>query len=334
MKFTSEQLTVETERLLSYVDHLGWTKEDCAIYAPLTLEINKIKKEKNAVVLSHSYQLPEIIYGIADFVGDSYGLSKQAMQVEQETILFCGVVFMAETAKILNPEKTVIIPSPDAGCSLSESITGKDVKKLRVQYPQAAIACYVNTSAEVKAECDVCFTSANALKVINALPQQKVICLPDKLMAKNLADMTDKTIIGWDGTCIVHERFSAETIKEVRNYYPDVKILVHTECNSDVVKAADVAGGTTDMVDAVKEAKTGSTFMIVTECGLADRMRVEYPDKQFVGTCHLCHFMKKNTLKNVLQALKNPREDQIIILDEAVRLRAKQALDTMFTYTS
>jgi len=205
---------------------------------------------------------------------------------------------------------------------------------LREKHPDAAVACYVNTSAKVKAECDVCFTSANALKIINALPQQEVLCLPDKLMATNLAAVTSKNILGWDGTCIVHERFSVETIKEVRKYFPDAKILVHTECNSDVVAEADVAGGTTDMVDAIKSSEAGSTFMIVTECGLADRMRVEFPDKNFVGTCHLCPYMKKNTLKNVLQSLKNPTENQIITLDEHVRLRAKKTLDVMFSLSS
>ena len=328
--FNEEEIEKETQRLLQYVDHLGWTKEDCAIYAPLTLEINKKKKEKDVIVLAHSYQLPEIIYGIADYVGDSYGLSKQAKEATEHTILFCGVLFMAETAKILNPEKQVLVPAPDAGCSLSESITANDVKKLRKQHPNAAVVCYVNTSAEVKAESDVCITSANALQVVNSLSEKEIIFIPDKLMAKNIAALTDKKIISWDGTCIVHEQFSIETLKEVRKHNPDVKILVHTECNSEVVGEADMFGGTSDMLNVVQKAQPGEEFMIVTECGLVDRFRVEHSDKKFVGTCHLCPYMKKNTLRLVLQVLDSPTPEQTITLDEQVRLRAKQALDKMF----
>jgi len=328
--FSEEAIEKEIQRLLQYVDHLGWTKEDCAIYASLTLEINKKKKDNDVIVLAHSYQLPEIIYGIADYVGDSYGLSKQAKDATQQSILFCGVMFMAETAKILNPEKQVLVPAPDAGCSLSESINAEDVKRLRKQHPNAAVVCYVNTSAEVKAESDVCITSANALQIVNALPEKEIVFIPDKLMAKNIAALTDKKIISWDGTCIVHEQFSLETLQEVRKYNPDVKILVHTECNSEVVDEADMFGGTSDMLNVVQKARPGEEFMIVTECGLVDRFRVEHNDKKFVGTCHLCPYMKKNTLRLVLQSLDNPTPEQIITLDEQVRLQAKQALDKMF----
>ncbi len=329
-QFSQGEIQQEAKRLQSFGDHLGWSADDCALYAPLTLEINALKKKHNAIILAHSYQLPEIIYGVADFVGDSYGLSKKAVAVTEDTIIFSGVIFMAETAKILNPTKRVFVPSPTAGCSLADSITAKDVLALRKQYPDAAVACYVNTTATVKAVCDVCFTSANAVTVINSLPQEQVICIPDALMAKNLIPLTKKTLIPWTGTCIVHERFSAESVRLVKKHYPQAKILVHTECTSDVVAEADLAGGTTDMVDAVKTSEPGSTFMIVTECGLADRMRVEYPDRTFVGTCQLCPYMKQNTLRDILQVLQLPRDDQEIILDTTIITQAKRSLDAMF----
>lgn len=326
---SSPAVQKEAERLYGKLSQLGWTMPECLLYAPLTLEINQLKKQKNAVILGHSYQTPDIIYGISDFVGDSYELSKKAAETNADTIVFCGVRFMAETAKILSPEKTVLLPAPDAGCSLSESITAEDVRELKKKHPGAPVVMYVNTSADVKAEADVCCTSANALKIINSLPQKKIIFLPDQFMAQNLAKLTDKQIIGWHGTCIVHEEFDAEKVRAVRNAYPGVKIVAHSECKPEVIAEVDAMGGTSDMIRYITQSDAKS-FMLVTECGLGDRMRVEMPQKLIVGTCSLCPYMKKNNLVNVLSSLEHPSDDQVIEIPKSVRLRAKAALDRMF----
>ncbi|MBI5035709.1 quinolinate synthase NadA [Candidatus Micrarchaeota archaeon] len=331
-ELAEDEVVAEAKRLYDKVKHLGWSMEDCFVYAPLTLEINKLKKEKDAIILAHSYQTPDIIYGIADFVGDSYGLSKQACSAKQKTIVFCGVRFMAETAKILNPEKTVLLPSTEAGCSLSESITAEDVREMREKHPHAGIVTYVNTNADVKAESDACCTSTNAMKVVEGMPQKEIIFLPDELMAKNVAKLTRKKIIGWRGRCIVHEDFDAEKIKAIRSMHPGVKILVHTECTPEVVDASDLAGGTENMISYIKSSDA-KQFMLVTECGLGDRMRVEFPEKEIVGTCNLCPYMKKNNLKNILSVLKEPRKEQIVELPEEIIEKAQKALNKMFELT-
>ncbi len=325
----SPELLEEAKRLGVRLQHLDWTFEECLLYAPLTLEINALKRQHNAVILAHSYQTPDIVYGIADFVGDSYGLSKNASETKAQKIVFCGVRFMAETAKILNPEKTVLLPAPDAGCSLSESITAQDVRDLRSKHPDAAVVVYVNTSAEVKSEADVCCTSANALKIVDALPQEKIIFLPDEYMAKNLAKMTKKQIIGWSGRCIVHEAFGPQNVKAVRDMYPDAKILAHTECAPEVLAEVDMAGGTENMVAYIRNSPA-PRFMLVTECGLTDRMRAEFPQKQMVGTCNLCPYMKKNNLVNVLKAFKEPSPEQIVDIPKDVRQKALKSLQRMF----
>ena len=331
MKFSELQIKKETERLFKKLKNVGWTKFDCAIIAPLTLEINKLKKEKRAVILAHSYMTPDIMYGIADFVGDSYGLSRKAQKTKAKTILFCSVHFMAETAKILNPKKTVIVPTV-AGCSLAESITPKDVRDLRKKYPNAAVVCYVNTTAAVKAECDACCTSSNALRIVEGMRQKKIVFLPDEFMAKNLQPLTKKKIIGWNGKCIVHEKFSPKTVDAIRKEYPGVKVLAHLECMPSVIEKVDMAGGTAGMIRYV-EKSPAKKFMLVTECGLSDRMKVEHPEKQIVGTCVLCPYMKEIMLKDVFEALKKPRKDQIVDLPENVLKKAKKALDKMVRIT-
>lgn len=331
MKFSESQIIKETNRLFENLKKAGWSKSDCEIIAPMTLEINQLKKEKDAIILAHSYMTPDIIYGVADMVGDSYGLSVAVKDLKEKTIIFCSVHFMAETAKILNPAKEVIVPDI-AGCSLAESITAEDVKELRKKHPNAGVVCYVNTSAEVKAECDTCCTSSNALKIIEGLPQDEILFLPDEFMTKNMQPLTKKKLIGWQGRCIVHEEFSPETIKEVRKEYPKAKILAHTECAPAVIEAVDMAGGTKNMVDYIE--KTDATdIMLVTECGMADRIKVEYPNKRVVGACALCPYMKKIMLSKVLEALKNPNKDQIIELDEKTLTGAKRALDEMVELT-
>ncbi len=327
MIFTDGQLTQETNRLYDKLKHTHWSREDAALIAPMTLEIATLKKEQNAIILAHSYQTPDIMYGVADFLGDSYMLSKIASEHPAEKIIFCSVHFMGETAKILSPEKVVLVPAV-AGCSLAESITVEDVRKLRKQHPDAGVVCYVNTSAAVKAESDVCCTSANVVNVIDAMPQDEVIFIPDKLMGQNVQKLTKKKLILWHGTCIVHEMFTVDTIKEIRMQHPGVKILAHTECNSSVVDAVDMAGSTSDMLRYIASSDADE-IMLVTECGITDRVKTEFENKHIVGACSLCPYMKKIMLRDILVALKNPRPDQIIEIPEDIRLKAKQSLDRM-----
>jgi quinolinate synthase len=327
--FTEEQIRNETGRLHEKLQHVGFGRALCRMFAPLTLEINELKRQKNAVILAHSYQTPDILYGIADFQGDSYQLSKNAQETAAETIVFCGVRFMAETAKILNPAKRVLLPSPAAGCSLAEAITADDVRALKAKYPGVPVVTYVNTSAEVKAESDACCTSANALKIVEAFPDETVIFIPDKFMIKNLQKLTSKKLIGWDGSCIVHEEFKASKIRQFRDKYPGLKVLAHTECAPEVVAVSDFAGGTNDMIRYVEKVEAPA-YMLVTECGMSDRMRAEFPKKDFLGMCGLCPYMKQNTLALILQALKDPQPAQIVELDEAVRKGAERSLLKMF----
>jgi quinolinate synthase len=317
----------ETNRLYENLKKVGWTREACERIAPLTLEINGLKKKKNAVILAHSYQTPDIIYGVADFTGDSYGLSMKAKKTEADLIIFCSVHFMAETAKILNPEKEVRVPAK-ANCSLAESITANDVRDLRKKHPKAGVICYVNTTAAVKAESDACCTSANALKVIEGMPQDEIIFIPDKFMAGNLRPLTKKKLIEWNGTCIVHEEFSDEDIRKIKKLYPKAKILVHSECTPKVVKEADLMGSTGDMLNYMKNSKD-SQFMLVTECGLRDRAKVEFTGKEILGSCILCPYMKEILLKDVLKCLKSPSPDQIIKLPDDIIKKARKSLDKM-----
>jgi quinolinate synthase len=330
--FIVTQIESETERLHDKLRHVGFNKGYCRLFAPLTLEIGRLKREKNAVILAHSYQTPDIIYGIADFAGDSYQLSKKAQETTAETIVFCGVQFMAETAKILNPNKKVLLPAINAGCSLADSITAKDVRTLKKQNPGVPVVTYINTSAEVKAETDVCCTSSNAVKIIEALPGKKVIFLPDELMAKNLRNSTKKEIISWKGRCIVHEDFKAWKLKNFRDKYSGLKVLAHTECDPSVVAASDYAGGTNDMINYVKNTPAAN-YMLITECGMTERMKVEFPEKEFIGMCGLCPYMKQTTLALVLQALKNPVKGQIIEIPEKTRSRAEKSIQKMFELT-
>lgn len=327
-------LEAEASRLHAGLRHAGWTRGECALHAPLTLEIRELARAKRAVILAHSYMTPDILYGIADFRGDSLGLSEAARDTDAEVIVFCGVRFMAETAKILSPRKTVLLPAPDAGCSLSESITGEDVRRLRAEHPGAAVVCYVNTDAAVKAECDACITSANAVDVVMGLPERKIVFLPDKFMAQNLRNSCPgKEIVAWDGRCIVHEQFTPERARAWKDAWPGAKMLVHTECTSGVVGLADMAGGTGDMIDYVRRHPDVREFMLVTECGLSDRLRVEFPDRRFIGTCGLCPHMKRVELRGVLEVLESPRPDQIIEVPEDVRVRALRSLERMFELT-
>ncbi|MDP2691533.1 MAG: quinolinate synthase NadA [bacterium] len=328
MTFSPTQLESERDRLFDKLQYVGWTCKDCEIYAPITLEINQLKKEQDAIILAHSYQSPDIVYGVADFVGDSYGLSQIAAEHPAKKIIFCSVFFMGETAKILSPNKKVFVPSR-AGCSLADSITASDVRKLKAQHPGVPIACYVNTSAAVKAESDVCVTSSNVLQIIEALPGNKVIFIPDKYMAEFVRRKSRKEIISWDGVCIVHEEFTAEQILSVRKQYPGVEILVHPECSSTVIDQADLVGSTTQMLKHVEQSKNDQ-FMIVSECGLSDRVKSEFPKKKVVGACSMCPYMKSIMLKDVLIALKTPRPEQQVTIPPEILKRARKSLELMF----
>lgn len=327
MNFTDSQKSRETARLFKKLQSSGWDQSDCAIIAPLTLEINQLKKEKNAIILAHSYQTPDIMYGVADFLGDSYALSLKAQKTDADIIVFSSVYFMAETAKILNPKKTVLVPAV-AGCSLADSITANDVRRLKKANPNADVVCYINTTAEVKAECDAVCTSGNALRIIEGMPQDEIIFLPDEFMAKNLQPLTKKKLISWKGRCIVHEEFSPETVKEIRKEYPNAEILAHSECSPTVIKEVDMMGSTKQMMDYVEKSKAHE-FMLITECGLTDRIRTELPAKKIVGSCALCPYMKKIMLKDILECLKSPRPEQIIKLPNEVMRKAKKSLEKM-----
>ena len=326
-------LDLEVDRLFDKLKSLKWSREDCSLIAPLTLEINLLKKQKNAIILAHSYQMPQIIFGVADFVGDSLGLSKEAMNVTADTIVFCGVEFMAETAKLLNEKKTVLLPSPDAGCSLANGITPTDVQEMRNKYPGVPIVCYVNTTAEVKAECDVCVTSANVVDIVKKIDSDKIIYLPDKHMAKNLSPLTDKEIIGWKAECIVHNQFTKEQIESLRTQYPGILILAHTECDPSVALEADMVGSTSDMIRYV-ESSQNNDFALITECGLSEKLRVDFPDKNFYGSCVMCPYMKKINLDNILQVLESPRPDQNIEIPVEIQERARNSLERMFFLTN
>lgn len=340
--FTEQATAVETEarRLLAslmYVEcHSGrkWNLANCREIAPLTLEINRLKKERNAVILAHSYVEPEIIYGVSDFKGDSYYLSEQARDAKADVIVFAGVVFMAETAKILSPDALVLVPDRGSGCSLADSISGADVKRLRALYPDAAVVCYINSTAEVKAESDVCVTSGNVYDIVAGLPQQRIVFVPDRLMADNLRrELAErgiaKEIISSDGTCMVHEEFTAEQIREARAVFPGLHVVAHPECPSDVAELADFVGSTAAMMKHVR-ATAAPYYLMLTECGLVGRLAVEDPEKNFIGGCRLCPYMKLNRLEKIRDALKDPSPEQVITLEEGLRLRAKACIDRMF----
>ena len=271
-------------------------------HAPYIESINKLKKEKNAVILAHNYMTPEIYHCVADIVGDSLLLAKEAAKTSADIILMCGVYFMAETAKLISPDKTVLIPDPKAGCSLSESITGKDVRLLKEKYPGVPVVTYVNTSADVKAETDICCTSSNAVEIIESLGVDRVIFLPDEYLAKNVAKETKVKIISWHGTCIVHEKFTAEEIIEYRKDNPGITILAHPECPPEVIAEVDFTGSTSKMSNYVKEKQPRKVLMI-TECSMSDNVSVENPNVEFVRPCNLCPHMKRITLPGILQSL-------------------------------
>jgi quinolinate synthase len=319
--------------------------------AEIAVDINRLKVERNAVILGHNYMEPALFHSIPDFVGDSLELSRKAAQTEKDVIVFCGVEFMAETAKILNPNKTVLLPAAKAGCSLASSITAEDVRQLKAQYPGAPVVTYVNTYADVKAECDICCTSGNAVAVVNSLDADRIIFVPDEYLARNVAAETGKTIIvpsaksngtksdialedntgydfiGWHGRCEVHEKFTVEDIRNVRAQFPDVFILAHPECSPEVVAASDYSGSTTAMMRTVEQS-TAPRFLLLTECSMGDNIMGANPDKEMLRLCSVrCPHMNQITLEDTLTALEKMQYE--IHVPEEIRVRAARSVERM-----
>jgi quinolinate synthase len=296
------------------------------VHAPYVARINELKAERNAVILAHNYQTPEIFHGVADFTGDSLALAQFGAKTEADVIVLAGVHFMAETAKILSPEKTVLIPDLEAGCSLAASITGADIRLLRQRYPGVPVVTYVNTSAEVKAESDICCTSANAVAVVESLGVPRVIFLPDEYLGKYVASQTDVEVILWKGHCEVHERFTGEQLRAYRAGQPGVEILAHPECPPDVLAEADFVGSTAAMVRHVGEHRPRRVVM-VTECSMSDNVAVQYPDVEFIRPCNLCPHMKRITLPKILRSLETMQHE--VLVDPEVGARARLAVERM-----
>ena len=309
------------ERVKSVIPSVEWP-----FFAPYIKAINDLKKEKNAVILAHNYQTPEIFHCIADVVGDSLQLAVEAAKAEGDMIVQCGVHFMAETSKLLNPEKTVLIPDMGAGCSLAESITAQDVRALREAYPGVPIVTYVNTSAAVKAESDVCCTSSNAVKIVNGMGSDRVLCIPDEYLAQNVAREADVDVIAWKGRCEVHELFTAEELQQYREDDPGLKIIAHPECKPDVLDEADFSGSTSAMIKWVTDNQP-ERVMMVTECSMSDNIAVENPKVNFVRPCNLCPHMKQITLPKVLEAMVLTRTE--IIVDPEIADKARAAVERM-----
>ncbi len=299
-------------------------------HAPYIEAINRLKKEKNAVILAHNYQTPEIYHCVADFAGDSLQLAREAARTGAARIVMAGVVFMAETAKLLNPEKTVLIPDLEAGCSLAASITAGDVKALRARHPGAPVVTYVNSSAEVKAESDICITSSNAVRVVESLGAAEVICLPDEYLARYIARNTKVRIINWRGHCEVHERFTAREIRDYRASFPGTVVLAHPECPPDVLDEADFVGSTYAMSAYVRKNRPPRVVM-VTECSMSDNVAIENPDVEFIRPCNLCPHMKRITLPKILESLQTERH-RIDIAPE-IAAPARRAVERMLAVT-
>jgi quinolinate synthase len=285
-----------------------------------------LKRRRNAVVLAHNYQTPEIFHGVADIVGDSLLLAREATKVDADVIVLAGVHFMAETAKLLNPAKTVLIPDLNAGCSLADSITAQDVRLMRARYPDAPVIAYVNTSTAVKAESDICCTSGNALKVVESLGAERVIMLPDEYLAQNIAKQTQTKIIAWKGHCEVHELFTADDVRQLREDHPGITILAHPECPPEVVAEADYSGSTAAMSSFV-ETKRPPRVVLLTECSMSDNVSALHPDVEFIRPCNLCPHMKRITLKNIRQALETNRHE--VTIDPAIADRARRSVERM-----
>jgi quinolinate synthase len=317
-------------RVAKVIPEIEWS-----VHAPLIAEINRLKREKNAVILGHNYMTPEIFHCVSDFTGDSLALAREAARTGADVIVQAGVHFMAETSKILSPQKTVLIPDTRAGCSLAASITGADVRLLRQKHPGLPVVTYVNTSAEVKAESDICCTSGNAVQVVEHIAREfgtdTVIMVPDQYLARNVAAKTGVKVISWAGACEVHERFTPAEIRAYRAQNPGVTVLAHPECPPEVVAEADFAGSTAAMIGYVGRHRPGRVVMI-TECSMSDNVAVEFPDVDFVRPCNLCPYMKRITLDTILHALQTMTTE--VTVDADIGARARVAIERMLAVKS
>ncbi|HVN70122.1 MAG TPA: quinolinate synthase NadA [Candidatus Binatia bacterium] len=327
-----ESIAAETEPIFSRVAHVI-PRVEWPLHAPYVAAINRLKRERNAVILAHNYQVPEIFYTVADIVGDSLALAMQAAKTDADVIVLCGVHFMAETAKLVNPGKTVLVPDLKAGCSLAESIAAADVRLLRERYPGVPIVTYVNTSAEVKAESDVCVTSGNALQIVEALGAPRVIFLPDEYLAKWVASKTGVEIIAWKGHCEVHERFTGEDVRRFRRDDPTLVVLAHPECPPDVLAEADYVGSTQGMSEYVGTlaGTEHPRVLLMTECSMADNVSGRYPGVEFVRPCNLCPHMKRNTLPKVLHSLEAMEYE--VTIDPEIAQRARRSVERMLEFS-
>jgi len=324
MEFTPE-IRIATDPIYQKISKV-MPEIEWSVHAPYIHRINQLKKDKNAIILAHNYQTPEIYHGIADVAADSLALAIEASKTTADIIVMAGVHFMAETSKLMSPEKKVLLPDMTAGCSLSSSITGKDVRLLKEKYPGVPVVSYVNTSADVKAETDICCTSANAVKIVESLGVKKVIFLPDDYLAKYVASQTNVEIIAWKGICMVHDQFTEKEIHDIRAKNPGIKIIAHPECPPDVIKASDFAGSTGGMIKYVKDNQP-KKVMMVTECSMSDNIQVENPNVEFIRPCNLCPHMKKITLPKILDCLEN--ETGEIIMDEKTIEKARIPVERM-----
>ena len=309
------------ERVKTVIPPVEWP-----FFAPYVKAINELKRVRNAVILAHNYQTPEIYNCVADVVGDSFQLAREATKTDAEVIVQCGVHFMAETSKILNPDKTVLIPDSRAGCSLATSITAADVRALREKHPGVPVAVYVNTTAEVKAEADICLTSGNAVQVVESLGAPEVMVLPDQYLAAWIASQTKVKIISWNGACEVHERFTAEELRSYRADNPGITILAHPECPPDVLAEADFTGSTAKLADYVKQRKPKKVALI-TECSMADNVMADAPETEFIKPCNLCPHMKRITLPAILDSLLHMRDE--VLVDPVIAARARRSVERM-----
>ena len=307
------------DRVRDRISPMEW-----AVHLPYIDAIQVLKAQRRAVILAHNYQPPEIYFGVADITGDSLALAQRGASTSAEVIVLCGVHFMAETAKVLSPEKMVLIPDQTAGCSLAESITAADIRLLRKRYPGVPVVSYVNTSAEVKAESDICCTSANAVHVVESMESDTVIVLPDRYLGRYVASQTRKRLILWEGSCEVHERFTGDEVRALRS--PGVTVLAHPECPPDVLEAADFVGSTAAMSDQIRRGGI-SRVMLITECSMADNLAIEFPSVSFVRPCNLCPHMQKITLPKIYRALRDLRP--IVEVDPQVAARARKSLQRM-----
>ena len=333
---TAKQLYNKLKDIRVGSPYCQFTEQSCEKLLPTIQRIEELKRKKNAIILVHNYVAPQILYSVADHTGDSYGLAKKARESDADIIVFAAVRFMAETAKILNPDKIVLDPNPNGGCTLADGITAQDVKSLRAKFPQHTFVCYINTTAEVKALCDTCVTSSSVYTIMERIDNDNIYFLPDRLMGENVKKYlkengVEKDVELYNGTCYVHEEYQPENVDQVRKNFPGVEILVHPECRPGVVDKADYVGSTSGMLNHVRQSAHES-FFLLTECGLTGILESEFPDKQFVGTCTTCRYMKANSLEHILNVLENPTSSNIIELDSEVQQNALRCVDKMFSY--